>query len=75
MISEFDRVVLTRDLPEFGLEAGDTGVVVLIHDGGKAFEVEFMTMAGDTVAVVTLHDHEVRTPESHDIPHARALTA
>jgi hypothetical protein len=52
MISELDTVVLTRDLPENGLEAGDVGTVVLIHDEGAGYEVEFTSLAGNTLAVV-----------------------
>lgn len=33
---------------------GDVGSVVFIHEGGKAFEVEFTTLAGDPLAVLTL---------------------
>lgn len=31
-VDELDLVVLTVDLPEFGLVAGDVGTVVLVHD-------------------------------------------
>ncbi len=54
MIKEHDRIVLLKDLPEDGLQAGDVGTVVHIHRQGEAFEVEFMTLDGGTVAVVTL---------------------
>ncbi|MEH2226895.1 DUF4926 domain-containing protein [Nostoc sp.] len=39
MIQELDRVILTSDLPEHSLEEGDTGTVVLVHQGGKGYEV------------------------------------
>lgn len=32
----------------------------MIHDGGKAYEVEFVTLAGDTLGVLTLTANEVR---------------
>ena len=35
MIKEHDCVVLTNDLPEEGLEAGDVGTVVHIHKNGE----------------------------------------
>ena len=38
MYNEFERVVLTEDLPELGLVGGDVGVVVMIHQEGKAYE-------------------------------------
>ncbi|WP_442947629.1 DUF4926 domain-containing protein [Nostoc sp.] len=31
MIQEFHRVILTSDLPEYSLEQGDIGIVVLVH--------------------------------------------
>jgi hypothetical protein len=39
-IRYLDIVVLKGDLPAEGLEAGDVGTVVLVHEGGRAFEVE-----------------------------------
>ncbi|OHE89567.1 MAG: DUF4926 domain-containing protein, partial [Verrucomicrobia bacterium RIFCSPLOWO2_12_FULL_64_8] len=54
MIREYDIVVLTCDLPDKGLARGDIGTVVLVHDRGKGFEVEFTTLNGRTIAVETL---------------------
>ena len=71
MIKELDSVVLTTDLPEHGLSAGDLGTVVLIHEGGKGCTVEFMTLAGKTVAVVTLLASQVRAIAKNEIAHAR----
>jgi hypothetical protein len=34
MIGDHDNVVLTEDLSEAGLEAGDIGTVVHVHKGG-----------------------------------------
>ena len=42
MIKEHDIVVLTEDVPEEGLTAGDVGTVVHIHNNGEGYEVEFM---------------------------------
>jgi Domain of unknown function (DUF4926) len=53
MIKEFDPVVLTTPLPEHGLQAGDVGWVVMVHDAGAGYEVEFVTLAGKTASVVT----------------------
>ncbi len=41
-ITDLDVVALLRDLPEDGLERGETGTVVLTHGSGEAFEVEFI---------------------------------
>ena len=39
MIQELDSVVLTTDLPEYRLERGDIGTVVLLHRDGEGYEV------------------------------------
>ena len=46
MIKELDTIVLTVDLPAFGLHAGDLGTVVLVHKHG-GYEVEFVTLDGE----------------------------
>jgi hypothetical protein len=73
MIDELARVVLTRDLPEHGLRAGDLGTVVLAHQDGAGYTVEFVTLGGDTVAVVTVPAEAVRLVRPDEIAHARAL--
>ena len=75
MIKEHDCVVLTKNLPEERLEAGDIGTVVHIHKNGAAYEVEFMTLTGETVAVVTLESSQVRPLNRRDLAHARELQA
>jgi hypothetical protein len=50
---------------------GDMGAVVMVHDGGKAFEVELVTLAGDTLGVLTLTADEVRPISARDVPHVR----
>jgi len=74
MIDELDLVVLKRDLPEARLAAGDVGTVVLVHQQGAGYEVEFTTLSGDTVAVVTLDPTDVRPVEAREIVHARAVS-
>jgi hypothetical protein len=73
MINERDPVVLTRSLPEEGLEAGDVGWVVMVHRNGAGYEVEFVTLAGDTVAVVTVPATTVRPVGPREIAHARLV--
>ena len=60
MIQELEDVILTCDLPAKGLARGDIGSVVLVHEGGKGYEVEFTTLDGETIAVVTLNAKQVR---------------
>jgi hypothetical protein len=73
MISEFDTVVLTRDLPDDGLVAGDVGTIVLVHDKNAGYEVEFTSLAGDTLAVVTVHADSVRAFGNREIAHVREV--
>lgn len=73
MIKELDTVVLSRDLPEYGLKRGDIGAVVHCYKGGESFEVEFITGQGKTVAVVTLNMKDVRLMLDKEILHARKL--
>lgn len=71
-IQELDRVVLTVDLPEYGLMRGDIGTVVLEHRI-PGYEVEFMTLGGRTVAVVSLSPAQVRALADDEIANARPL--
>ena len=73
MIKELDPVVLTKGLPEHGLQAGDVGWVVMVHAGGVAYEVEIVTLTGETVSVVTVPAEGVREGRSKEIAHARRV--
>ena len=73
MVKELDTVILKVDLPEAGLRAGDLGTVVLVHQGGTGYEVEFMTLDGETIAVVSLHSSQVRPIGRREIAHARPV--
>ena len=74
MIDELELVVLKRDLPDARLTVGDVGTVVLVHQQGAGYEIEFTTLSGDTVAVVTLDASDVRPVEAREIIHARAVS-
>jgi hypothetical protein len=75
MIKEHDCIVLTANLPEAGLEAGDVGTVVHIHKDAAAYEVEFMTLTGKTVAVVTVLPSQLRPVSKRDLTHVRELVS
>lgn len=75
MIREHDCVVLTEDLADEQLQAGDVGTVVHIHRDGTAYEVEFMTLTGRTVAVATVLPAQVRPVSARDLTHVRELAA
>jgi len=74
MIKDLNTVVLTIELPEHRLKAGDLGTVVLVHTHG-GYEVEFMTLDGETVAVVSLAPDQVRPVGRREIAHARLVTS
>lgn len=73
MIHELDLVALAENLPEYGLEAGDIGTVVLVHQAGTGFEVEFATLSGETLAVVTVADTAIRAIGKREIAHVREV--
>ena len=73
MARELDTVVLKVDLPDAGLRVGDLGTVVLVHQGGAGYEVEFRALDGETIAVVSLHSSQVRSIGRREIAHARPV--
>ena len=75
----YGDIILTRDVPESSLRAGDVGTVVERHAvpgvREEGFSVEFFDMTGNTVAVVTLPASALRAPTPADRPAVRALSA
>lgn len=75
-IAEHDIVVLTRDLPEEGIVAGDVGVVLLRHDRHgvvpPGYTIEVTTLLGETIAVVDVPADLVRPAAEHDVRHVRS---
>ena len=61
-----DTVVLTHDLPDAGLCAGDIGAVVQLYPT-DAVEVEFVTASGRTQALLTLRGTDVRAVRDDDL--------
>jgi len=61
-----ELVVLTRDLPELGLRAGDLGTVVEVYQRG-GLEVEFVQPNGDTKALATLDTSDFRGVTANDV--------
>jgi hypothetical protein len=72
---KLDSVVLTEDIPEYGLEWGDISTVVLVHRNGEEYEVEFVTLHGDTVAVISLKASQIRPIGKKEIAHVRHIEA
>jgi hypothetical protein len=69
---ELEIGVLTHDIHEHGLCAGDIGTVVEIYPGG-GLEVEFVRGSGITQAVLTLTEQDIRKIDSHDLLTTRRL--
>ena len=75
----YSEVILTRDITDRGLRAGDVGTVVERHARQdvpeEGYSIEFFDMTGNTVAVVTLPASALRLPTPADRPAVRALSA
>ena len=75
----YGDVILTRDVDDRGLRAGDVGTVVERHVvpgvPEEGYSVEFFDMTGNTVAVVTLPASALRLPTAADRPAVRGLSA
>jgi len=72
---ELDDVILTCDLFAHGLTRGDIGTVVLVHQAGKGYQVEFAKLDGKTVAIVTLMANQVRPCKPREIANVLDLAA
>jgi hypothetical protein len=76
---KYTDVILTRDIAESRLRAGDVGPVVEHHPAvagsEDGYSVEFLDMTGNTVAVVTIPASAIRLPTPADRPAVRAKSA
>ena len=73
----YGDVILTRDVAEHGLRAGDVGTVERHDVAGvidEGYSVEFFDMMGNSVALVTLPGSALRLPTPADRPAAPALS-
>jgi hypothetical protein len=75
----FGDAILTRDVTERGLRAGDVGTVVERYAvpgvPEEGYAVEFFDITGNTMAVATLPASALRLPTRADRPAVRALSA
>ena len=72
----YEQIVLTvavRGDSHESLQPGDVGSIVHIHQGAKAFVVEFAALDGETVAIATVLPSQARPVTSADLTHARIL--
>ena len=78
-MNELDRFVLTEDLLEHDLSAGDLGTIVMVHHhegdytGPEGYTAEFTYLTGETRAVVDLRTDQVRPAKKGEV--ARATKA
>jgi hypothetical protein len=70
--NKLEIVVLTHDVPEHGLKAGDLGAIVEVYPA-DGLEVEFVRGSGATQALLTLNEREVRKIDRHDLLATRRL--
>ena len=70
-IKEHEEAVLTEDLPESGLRAGDRGVVVMVHRAGEGdytgpdgYTVEFPPSPDGVRPIVSLSPEQVRPADT-----------
>ncbi len=71
MLTEHNRVVLTDDIADTDLKAGDVGTIVHVYPNAKVFEVEILALDGNTAALATVLPSQVRPVARTDITHAR----
>jgi hypothetical protein len=73
----YQRAVLTQDLPEEGLHAGDVGVIVEHYparaDIPEGYELEIFAATGQTIAVVSVLASAIREATEHEVLSVREL--
>jgi hypothetical protein len=69
---KLEIVVLTHDIPQYGLRKGDIGTIIELYpeDG---VEIEFVRGSGATQALLTLCEHDIRKIDAHDLLSTRRL--
>ena len=65
-------VVLTKDIPMYGLKAGARGNVIEIYPG-RGLEVEFERGEGKNPALINVRERDVRKPDSFQVLTKRPL--
>ena len=75
MFNIYDKAVLATDIPDTQLKKGDIGTIVMVHEGGKGYELEFFAVDGSTVAVETVMLSQIREVQRNEIYHVRDIAA
>lgn len=80
-IKLYQRVALTRDIPEHNLYTGDVAVVVeqlpgtAASGGEDGYALEVFNAIGETIAVVMVPASSVKPLTEHEIFQVRSLSA
>jgi Domain of unknown function (DUF4926) len=75
MIKELDVVTLKAARQQDKLATGDVGTVVMVHNDGAGFTVEFMTAEGRTTAIVDVLLSEIEPASPQTLARWRNATA
>ncbi len=80
MIREHAYAVLTQDIPELGLAAGDVGVVIHVHAEAQSNEpmgymLELFTVDGRSIGEVSVPAYAVRAVSETDRLQVRPVAA
>ena len=74
----FSRVILTHDIREQDLMAGDMGTIVEHHpatgDHPEGYEIECFAGNGETIAVISVSANGIRPATSQEVLHVRQLS-
>jgi len=79
-IELYQRVALTRDLPEYNLCKGEVAVVVehlpgtLASGGEEGYALEVFNAVGETITVVMVPVSAVKPLTENEIPQVRPLS-
>lgn len=79
-MKEHERFVLTEDISEHGLHAGDLGTIVMVHTpsgdytGPEGYTAEFTYLTGGTRAIVDLRPGQVRSAQEGEVARATKAT-
>ena len=68
-IHDLDVVALLVDLPSEGLPTGQTGTVVMTHNNGEAFEIEFILRPHQSI-IATVRREQLLKLKGTDYPAA-----
>ena len=73
MFDEHGTIILTQPVTgddKTELVPEDVGCIIHVHDGGKAYVVEFMAIDGETIDIATVKPDQIRPAYATDIAHA-----